>query len=428
MTRQLLPAAALTLLAGATMSPTASALSPVINLGGRPDRSIDQTIAKVEQMPWDGEVTTMASRHGLSVVNVTWEDTGRYKGSSVGPNISDMTIGVRDSHGQLHPMPVFRFDNFNDETADIRSDRFYLSTGNESGDELRATSLEDLLKDTRSYLHDEDSWEGRNDGLWDSRDSHVLVSAQACFLPIPKTGAKAGEAVFTPVLYNYQSYPGNPAVLTMVATRQGTSIQVIENDGGYMSEPLFFNADGERAPFTAERMSDHLAQGGSGGGPVTAGNEDGNDVVLVIQVPLKQKQQARSYFGGGFDDMSMAESAPAGAAMDVAQRSDVEAAVIGFGEAEGPFKEINDLAIERDDRFPVRVTVQFYKATSNGVVSDEDVAEIRERIDRVYNQGDYVGSLVSDGYTGRPTEWVSEPTVSDNANWATPAWQWLKAF
>ena len=56
--------------------------------------------------------------------------------------------------------------------------------------------------------------------LAENRDSHVLVSAQACFLPIPPDGI----AEFNPVLFNYQSYAGDPAVLTILATREGTSI------------------------------------------------------------------------------------------------------------------------------------------------------------------------------------------------------------
>ena len=40
-----------------------------------------------------------------------------------------------------------------------------------------------------------------------------------------------------------------------MATSRGTSIQVVENSSGYMSEELFFNDDGERAPFTATRLS-----------------------------------------------------------------------------------------------------------------------------------------------------------------------------
>ncbi len=389
------------------------------------DRGIDSTIQAVEQMPWSSEVTGIAARHGLSVLNVTWEDTGRSKGSSVGPNISDMTIGVRDSNGNLHPMPVFRFDNFNDVSADLSPEDFLMPVGNAWGeDELRPVTLSEILRDTRRYLHDPRSWAGTGRGLWSSRDRDVLVSAQACFLPVPK----AGEATFTPVLYNYQSSPGNPAVLTLVATRQGTSIQIIENAGGYMSEPLFFNADGERAPFTAARLSDvRSGRVDPGpGGAIAAGGEDGANVVLVIQVPLKQRQAHRQMEYLGYLD-AMPMEAPAAEAGESRRGSDVEAAVISHGAVEGPFKEIGGLAIERDDRFPVRVTVQFYKATSNGVVTEADVADIRRQIDRVYAEASWVGSLVTQGHTGRPTEWVTPP-AEPRASWAAPAFGWLKAW
>ena len=90
---------------------------------------------------------------------------------------------------------------------------------------------------------------------------------------------------------------------------------------------------------------------------------------------------------------------------EVLEGSDVENAVIGHGDLEGPYTEIDDVEIERDGRFPVRVTVQFYKATSNGVVSEEDMRQIAEQIDRVYAKSDYVGSLVTGGLTGRVTEY-----------------------
>jgi hypothetical protein len=69
------------------------------------------------------------------------------------------------------------------------------------------------------------------------------------------------------------------------------------------------------------------------------------------------------------------------------------------------FTEIDGLEIERDEQYPVRVTVQFYKATSNGVVSEQDMADIAEQINKVYQQADYVGSLIVEGPTGRPTEY-----------------------
>ena len=90
---------------------------------------------------------------------------------------------------------------------------------------------------------------------------------------------------------------------------------------------------------------------------------------------------------------------------DAAAPSDVEEAVIGHGKVEGPFTEIDGLEIERDDKYPIRVTVQFYKATSNGVVSKQDMQDIADQINKVYQQADYVGCLVVEGPTGRPTEY-----------------------
>jgi hypothetical protein len=49
--------------------------------------------------------------------------------------------------------------------------------------------------------------------------------------------------------------------------------------------------------------------------------------------------------------------------------------------------------------------VQYYKATSNGVVTPEDMAQIHAEIERVYAASDAVGSLVTGGSTGRITEY-----------------------
>ncbi|MFT5679142.1 MAG: hypothetical protein ACI8RZ_000046 [Myxococcota bacterium] len=400
--------------------PLAAALS--LSADARSRSTIDATISQVEGMVWDSNATQTAARHGLSLVNVTWEDTGRSKGSSWGPNISDMTIGVRDSSGALHPMPVLRFDNFNDVTADVQSDRFWLLAGNERGSDLEAIRLDQMLQNLRGFLHEPGSWEGRQRSVWADRDEHVLVSAQACLLPVPAHG----EATFTPVIYNYQSYPGDPAVLTIVATREGTSISVVENDGGYMSQPLFFNHDGQRAPFVAERLSDWIDNGGDDNTANTpreqAVQEGMNNVVLVIQVPLKQKAPNQGLFGYG----GMLEVDAMDMNMPASQNSrGMEQAVIGHGAVEGPFTELHDLDIERDDQFPVRVTVQFYQATDTGTLTDADAARLRAQIDRVYSDASFVGSLVTEGYTGRPTEWSQPPTT---ANWASPTWGWLKAY
>ena len=126
-------------------------------------------------------------------------------------------------------------------------------------------------------------------------------------------------------------------------------------------------------------------------------------MVMLIQVPLKQK--ARPLGAQEFaEDAVMMEAAAPTSVMSKA-RSDVEAAVIGHGEVEGPFTEIDNLKIERDERYPIRVTVQFYKGTSNGVVSEADMSQIHDQIEQVYADADYIGSLVTEGDTRRPTEY-----------------------
>jgi hypothetical protein len=377
--------------------------------------SYKSVVDKTSGMVRDQEAQRLAQKYGLQVLNLTWEDTGRNKNSAVGPNISDMTIQVqqldpRNEARTLSCMPVIRFPNFTDVTGDVPLDKISLLVGNEKGERLRKISLREYLENFRDHLSDPNSWKGDKKSLLSPRDSHVLASAQACFLPIPKSGS----AEFNPVLFNYQSRAGNPAVLTILATREGTSATIIDNArdatsfGGMRGQRIFFNQHGKRASLSGKRRSDALAEETKNPPPTDTGvgsaDEAGANMVLLIQVPLKYRlPPMRKMMSGG---LGGGLPAPAGAAMEGARggKSDVEDAVVGHGKVEGPFTEIAGLAIERDERFPVRATVQFYKATSNGVVSERDLEVIAKSIDRVYKDADYVGSLVVEGFTGRPTE------------------------
>lgn len=385
-------------------------------------------IEKTARMVFDSQAQALAQRHGLRILNVTWEDTGRYKGSSVGPNISDMTIqvGARDPRSEkfsVTAMPVIRHPNFSDKSADLDPRDFTLLVGNQAGRSLRRVSLHDFLREPTAFLTRPWTWKGGRKTLLAPRDSKVLVSAQACFLPVPKAGA----ATFNPVVFNYQSVAGDPAVLMILVTREGTSTTIIDNKrdafetGAVWGQRLFHNASGQRASLTGQRESEFRAQHQDTGPAPSVGSiekdrlESGLNMVLLIQVPLKQKRPMR-------EEQTMDFAAPMAAPMAMSgARSDVENAVIGHGDLEGPFTEIDNLAIERDARFPVRVTVQFYKATSNGIVSANDLQEIKEQIDRVYAQGDYVGSLVTEGETGRVTEY--EGVKVQPWNWWAQFWE-----
>lgn len=357
---------------------------------------IQQTIAMVRDL----RSQSLAQQFGLEILSLTWEDMGRYKNSAVGPNISDMTIQVQENR-KIHLMPIIRYPNFSDKSAEIPLDRFFILTGNEKGQSpLQKVSLREVLGNLRHYLHQPESWTGEGNSLLADRDTHVLVSAQACFLPIPKNGL----ATFNPVLFNHQSYEGDPAVLTLLATREGTSITIIDNGEdsfdvlqdeevvGIWGQRLFFNQNGDRASLTGQRLSDFQRRNSPTDGGADAAGQNGLNMVMLIQVPLKQKKP-NPFIGGVTRGGSSSRD------------SDVEAAVIGHGALEGPFTEIDNLAIARDPDFPIRVTIQFYKATSNGIVSEQDMQEIKAQIDRVYAEADYVGSLVIGGLTERPTEY-----------------------
>ena len=357
-------------------------------------------------MTRDAAAQAQAQRHGLEILSLTWEDSARTKGSAYGPNISDMTIQVQSRPGAGAPrttcMPVIRHPNFSDRSIDLPLDELFVLVGNERGAPLRRVGLRAYLGDLRAHLREPSSWPGTRRSLLTARDTHVLVSAQACFLPVPRRGL----ATFNPVLFNYPSSARNPAVLTVLVTREGTSATVIDNqrdgfgEGAARGQRLFFNQAGERASLTGQRVSDFVAAERPEQEPsraLAAARQQGLNVVLLVQVPLVH-QAPRAFVTGSYP-VTMCFAGDRGGA------SDVEDAVIGHGAGEGPFTEIDGLEIERDERFPIRVTVQFYKATSHGALDETDADAMAAQIERVYAVTGYAGSLVVEGETGRPTEW-----------------------
>lgn len=400
-------------------------LSPVVAKSPSHDRGFLDALQATAAMVSDPRAQAMADKLGLDFVNITWEDTARYEGSSVGPNISDMSLQVQSRAADsdkldLTLLPVLRHPNFSDKTADVSLDKFFLLVGNEEGESLRKVSLRQYLANPKEFMSFPESWTIADDAtLLAKRDTHALVSAQACFLPVPK----AGKVEFNPVLFNYQSSQGNPAVLTILATREGTSMTIIDNSrdafeaGATWGQRLFFNQKGQRASLTGMRLSDFQAQekaAPSSEKSVAAGDQKGLNMVLMIQVPLVHKEPQVN-----LEDVYYSSEAMPGAST---RRSspDLETAVIGHGDLEGPFTEVGGLPVKRDERYPVRVTVQFYQATATGQVTDGQLQEIKSQLDRVYADGDYVGSLVVGDSKGRPT--VYDGSKKEPGGWWDIFW------
>lgn len=404
-----------------------------------PQRAYERVVRSVANMVDSDRAYNLTSAYKLQLLNVLWEDTGRWEGSSVGPNISDVTIEVEGykngKKSRSYLMPVMRHDNFVDKTADIKIEKIQIPVGNHKKDGgLQLVGLADLLKDPTQYLSNAEKGKIKGESLFAKRDTHVLVSAQHAFLPVPKEG----KATFWPVIFNYQSTKKNPAVLTILVTRQGTSMTIIDNardtvTGDSWGQRLYFNNGGERAPLIAERMADVKASG------VTANGEDAQDltddanVLMLIQVPLKYREPRPTKLksasasmdfggyankgaggGGGISTGTTAAPAKSASGRAAAPVSDVDTAVLGHGATEGPYSELDGLTITRDTRFPIRVTLQFYQATSNGVINKDNVKAMAAQIKKVYGKGDYVGSLVVPSHLdrARPTNWTGDPGKS----------------
>jgi len=373
----------------------------------------NSALFKVTNMTWDQNARKLAANKGLAISNVTWEDCARTKGSVWGPCISDMTLWCNG-----HAMPVIRSPNYTDLTWDVKMEAIPLVVGNEASTssngnsrQLSGVSLADFLQHIGQYT-------GLQNSMYAAeRDSHALVSTQACFLPVPA----AGEADFQVGLYNYQSTKDDPAVLVAVCTSKGTSVQV--SDGSRSGQKLWFNDGGVKKTFKALRLSNDRRQRGVAVEGALTQQEKQDNIVVIIQIPLKKQQPAPTVYSGLalFGASPACCPAPAAAAACYSFGSaaamakpavDVEHAIVKLGEAAGPFPSLRGCDYERDASYPVRVTVQWYQCTSNGEINQEVINRIADQMEAAKTKADFWGALVT-STSSRPTEpRLNNPTIS----------------
>jgi hypothetical protein len=213
-------------------------------------------------------------------------------------SVQDMTLEVEG-----RAMPLIKAPNFSDKTWDAPMEKIRLLVGNEHGEPLHSIALTEYLENFRDYLHDAGSWpkEGSEQRslLAREKDSHVLMSAQACFLPVPELG---GEVAFNVAAYQYQSRSQAPAVLAIISGVHGTSAHVITNDAsgrGRQYQRLWFNKDGKACPFVGQLLKEWRVKKGQTtnlDAPLTD-EEKLHNALLLIQVPLVQSSGTR---GGGY--------------------------------------------------------------------------------------------------------------------------------
>ncbi len=318
-----------------------------------------QTIARLDHDP-----TSAARLHalGLHLTHVCCEDSVHTRGPARGTSISDTTIQVSSRRQGQHfttSMPAIRFPDFADRSVDVPLAAIRLQVGNHRGEPLRTIGLHEYLGDLRSQLGHPDSWAGAATSLLAASDSHVQLRAQACPLPVSRTGL----TTFTPVVFNARARPGAPAVLALLATPEGTSATIVDNQRNRirLGQRLFQNNHGQRKTFTSplSPAPDHPA-------------------LVLIQVPLRQPPPPPAPHSN-WDILPMEPERGT---------RKVDPIVLDPRTFEGPFIEVAGLTIERDERHPITVTVQFYQPTDEPELHDEALLELAAQIERIYTTKD----------------------------------------
>lgn len=370
----------------------------------------------VQSIISDPVTNDLLNAYGLKSHKVTWEDTGRNKGSCWGPNISDMTLAL-ETGDKL--MPVIRKPNFTDITHDIPIEDFKVRVGNEKKDsENKVISFKEYIKNLKTYTAND-----KVEDLSNERDSVVLTTCQCCVLPCKK----GGETEFNVQLFNYQSYNDNPAVLVILASKDGTSAQVLETS----NQKLYFNDRGIARNFKAERLQDvREKETGKPQEKVKShremkDTEKMDNVLMIIQIPLKVRSRSRGCpiikyefvskgLPKGWKSMSSSNSWGSSSrglgkhsASGHRRGHGMDMGMLRLGREKGKFIGTKDLKLERDERFPIRCTFQYYRLTDENFISEEQVKDIAEQLNKVESKALASGSLVASN-----SERVTEPDLS----------------
>jgi hypothetical protein len=339
-----------------------------------------------------------------------------------------MTLLVKE--GDLL-MPVIRKPNFSDITDDVPIEVFNCLVGNETDGKRKRVTLKEYIQNVGTFT------DNHNDiDLFIERDSVVLTSSQCCILPV----TRYKDTQFCVQLFNYQSFEDNPAVLVILVTKDGTSAQVIEKS----NQKLFFNDKDDSRWFKAERLQDYREKKtGKKQDKVSSFKEmkveeKMENCIMMIQVPLKVKPRIKTKSYGGFNECSMydgeemyydeeemyydEEDTPMGiskgcmpmACAPQSRGDGMDMGMIALGEKDGKFVGTKDLKLERDDRFPIRCTFQYYRVTDEKFVNENDIGDIAEQLSQAGKKAVESGSLVLDNSDRKTEPTLNKPTPSDN--------------
>ena len=331
-------------------------------------------------------------------MNVSWEDTARSKNSCWGPNISDMTL---TTGGRI--MPVIRKPNFADVSIDFPIDKLSVLVGNENNSNLKRISLKEYLKDINKYTSN------KVKPMYLDRDDKILTSSQCCILP-----CETDKTDFSVNLYNYQSSKSNPRVLVIVSSAKETSCQIVTGNTG-----LNFNRNGKEARYRVERLADdRKARNVEQTCKITEEEKQSNDL-FIYQIPLLDQpgvyyksqqivlESCTDCTDGDDDDSYKGSSVNSYARDDFGsskRRRGFDQGILSVGSDIGVYPSVGKLNLVRDNKYPIRLTIQHYRVTDSvDNITSDLVKEIVSDISNIYEMGLNESSLVVEKTT-RTTE------------------------
>jgi hypothetical protein len=341
----------------------------------------------LDNLTSSSEMNSLASKFGITISKIAWEDTGRTKGSCFGPNISDMTLCVGNKN-----MPIIRKPNYSDVTSDQDISSFSVNVGNETGLSITSIPLKEYLQNITKYT---DIKLKENTSLIVERDTHILTSAQACILPL-----KNGKVEFGVKLYNYQSKT-SPAVLVLIVSAQGTSAHyVLDRDN-----TLDFNKNKLKAQFLAERLRDDREKRGVALDGAMTDEEKIRNALLIFQIPLKYIAPRSSIYLESYivdcieEGCEYVKESSGPFSLTRGRGRGMDHGILSTTDGRGKYTSLDKYTVERDELMPIRCTIQYYHVTDESTISETDMAVIASEVTR-HNP---ISSLVVD-ITSRPTE------------------------
>jgi hypothetical protein len=371
----------------------------------------------------NNETKELLKAYGLQALSVTWEDPSRYENSCLGKNISDLTLVLKNNTRFRNNMlmPIIRYPNFGDISYDAPISTFKIRVGNESSNaENKIISLKEYLQNIDKYCPDCVS----PTNLYDSRDETILTSTQCCILPVQSKM----KTEFAVQLFNYQSSEDNPAVLVILASKNGTSTQIL----GKNNQKLLFNDKGNARYFSAERLEDIRERNGDVKTKVDSFKEMKEDekldnVLMMIQIPLVVSRNTHpsntilcsmmtNNSGGQKECMySSPKNQYVGYRGSSSRSKGMDMGQLSVGSEEGRFLGTKGIRLVRDKTAPIRCTFQFYRVTDRNCISPNNIHDISEQLNQVSKVSTAKGSLVVDA-NNRPT--------ASSSTYPTPPFVW----